>query len=40
VLEWSVVAFLVLMILVVVAVIDWISTRLRFAIIGRAPVLM
>jgi phosphonate transport system permease protein len=40
VLEWNVVAFLVLMILVVVAVIDWISTRLRFVIIGGAPVLV
>jgi phosphonate transport system permease protein len=38
VLEWNVVAFLVLMILVTVAVIDWLSSRLRFAIIGRAPV--
>jgi phosphonate transport system permease protein len=38
ILEWDVVAFLVLMILVTVAVIDWVSGRLRFAIIGRAPV--
>jgi phosphonate transport system permease protein len=38
VLEWHVVAFLVLMILVTVALIDWLSGRLRFAIIGRAPV--
>jgi phosphonate transport system permease protein len=37
-LEWNVVAFLVLMILVTVALIDWLSGRLRFAIIGRAPV--
>jgi phosphonate transport system permease protein len=38
VLEWNVVAFLVLMILVTVALIDWLSGRLRFAIIGPAPV--
>ena len=38
VLEWNVVAFLVLMILVAVAVIDWLSSRLRFAIIGRTAV--
>jgi phosphonate transport system permease protein len=36
VLEWDKVSFLVLMILVTVAAIDWISTRLRLAIIGRA----
>jgi phosphonate transport system permease protein len=35
VLEWDKVAFLVLMILVTVSVIDWVSTRLRLAIIGR-----
>jgi phosphonate transport system permease protein len=35
VLEWDKVSFLVLMILVAVAAIDWISTRLRLAIIGR-----
>ncbi|HKA79725.1 MAG TPA: phosphonate ABC transporter, permease protein PhnE, partial [Xanthobacteraceae bacterium] len=40
VLEWNVVAFLVLMILVTVAVIDALSGRLRFAIIGRAPVVV
>ena len=34
-LEWDRVAFLVLMILVTVAAIDFISGRLRFAIIGR-----
>jgi phosphonate transport system permease protein len=34
-LEWQHVSFLVLMILVTVAVIDFISSRLRFAIIGR-----
>jgi phosphonate transport system permease protein len=38
VLEWGQVAFLVLMILVTVAVIDWVSGRLRFAIIGRSGV--
>jgi phosphonate transport system permease protein len=38
VLEWNLVAFLVLMILVAVAVIDWLSSRLRFAIIGRTAV--
>ena len=36
VLEWQKVSTLILMILVAVAVIDFISTRLRFAIIGRA----
>lgn len=36
VLEWQNVSFLVLMILIAVAVIDFISSRLRFAIIGRA----
>jgi phosphonate transport system permease protein len=35
VLEWQKVSFLILMILIAVAVIDWISTRLRFAIIGQ-----
>jgi phosphonate transport system permease protein len=34
-LEWDRVAFLVLMILVTVAAIDFVSSRLRFAIIGR-----
>ncbi len=38
VLEWNVVAFLVLMILVTVGLIDWLSGHLRFAIIGRTPV--
>jgi phosphonate transport system permease protein len=33
--EWQNVSFLIVMILVTVAVIDWISTKLRFAIIGR-----
>ena len=36
VLELQQVAFLILMILVTVAVIDWISTRLRMALIGRS----
>ena len=35
VLEWQVVAFLILMTLVTVAIIDWLSTRLRLAIIGQ-----
>jgi phosphonate transport system permease protein len=35
VLEWQRVSFLILMILVTVMVIDWISTRLRLAMIGR-----
>ncbi|MDJ1159109.1 phosphonate ABC transporter, permease protein PhnE [Chelatococcus sp. SYSU_G07232] len=34
--EWQQVAFLVLMILVTVAVIDFVSARLRFLMIGRA----
>jgi phosphonate transport system permease protein len=38
VLEWQKVSFLILMILVAVAAIDWISSRLRFAIIGRRAV--
>jgi phosphonate transport system permease protein len=38
VLEWGHVAFLVLMILATVAVIDLVSSRLRFAIIGRSLV--
>jgi phosphonate transport system permease protein len=38
VLEWQKVSFLILMILVAVAAIDWISNKLRFAIIGRRPV--
>ena len=38
VLEWQTVSFLILMILVAVAAIDWISGRLRFAIIGRRAV--
>src|ERR1700744_1542321 len=38
VLEWQKVSFLILMILIAVAVIDWISGRLRFAIIGPRAV--
>jgi phosphonate transport system permease protein len=38
VLEWQKVSFLILMILVAVASIDWISSKLRFAIIGRRAV--
>jgi len=38
VLEWQKVSFLILMILIAVAAIDWISGRLRFAIIGRRAV--
>jgi len=40
VLDWNKVAFLVLMILVTVAIIDWISSRLRFAVIGRSAVVI
>jgi phosphonate transport system permease protein len=38
VLEWQHVSFLILMILVAVAAIDWISSKLRFAIIGKCAV--
>jgi phosphonate transport system permease protein len=38
VLEWQKVSFLILMILVAVAAIDWISRKLRFAIIGRPAI--
>lgn len=38
VLEWQKVSFLILMILVAVAVIDFISGKLRFAIIGRRAI--
>jgi phosphonate transport system permease protein len=38
VLEWQKVSFLILIILVAVAVIDWISGKLRFAIIGRRAI--
>jgi phosphonate transport system permease protein len=38
VLEWQKVSFLILMILVAVAAIDWISTKLRFAIIGQRAI--
>jgi phosphonate transport system permease protein len=37
VLEWQQVSFLILMILVTVAALDWISQRLRGVIIGRQP---
>lgn len=40
VLEWDKVSFLILLILITVAIIDAISTRLRLAVIGRTPVLM
>jgi ABC-type phosphate/phosphonate transport system permease subunit len=33
--EWQKVSFLIFMILVAVAAIDWISSKLRFAIIGQ-----
>jgi phosphonate transport system permease protein len=36
--EWQSVAFLILMILVTVAAIDWISAKIRFAVIGRRGV--
>jgi phosphonate transport system permease protein len=36
VLEWQKVSFIILLILVTVAIIDWLSSKLRFAIIGRA----
>jgi phosphonate transport system permease protein len=35
VLEWQQVSFLILMILITMAALDWISQRLRGAIIGR-----
>lgn len=38
VLEWQKVSFLILLILIAVTAIDWISNRLRFAIIGRRAV--
>ena len=38
VLEWQKVSFLILMILIAVAMIDWISGKLRFAIIGPRAV--
>jgi phosphonate transport system permease protein len=38
VLEWQHVSFLILMVLVAVAAIDWVSGKLRFAIIGRRAV--
>ncbi|MCC7272763.1 MAG: phosphonate ABC transporter, permease protein PhnE, partial [Alphaproteobacteria bacterium] len=33
--EWQNVSFLVVLILLTVAAIDWLSTRLRFSLIGR-----
>jgi phosphonate transport system permease protein len=39
VLEWQHVSFLILMILAAVAAIDWISSKLRFAIIGKRAVI-
>ncbi len=38
VLEWQKVSFLILLILVTVSAIDWISGKLRFAIIGRRAI--
>jgi phosphonate transport system permease protein len=38
VLEWQKVSFLILMILIAVAAIDWVSGKLRFAIIGQRAV--
>ena len=35
VLEWQKVSFLILLILITVSAIDWISGKLRFAIIGK-----
>lgn len=34
-LEWQEVSFLIILILIAVALIDWVSTKLRFAIIGE-----
>lgn len=38
VLEWQRVSFLILLILITVSAIDWISGKLRFAIIGRRAI--
>lgn len=38
VLEWQKVSFLILLILIAVSTIDWISGKLRFAIIGRREI--
>jgi phosphonate transport system permease protein len=38
VLEWQKVSFLILLILIAVSAIDWMSGRLRFAIIGRRAI--
>jgi phosphonate transport system permease protein len=39
VLEWQKVSFLILLIMIAVASIDWLSGKLRFAIIGRRTIL-
>jgi phosphonate transport system permease protein len=36
--QWEEACFILILILITVAVIDWFSTRLRLAIIGRTPV--
>jgi phosphonate transport system permease protein len=38
VLEWQKVSFLILLILITVSAIDWISGKLRFAIIGKRAI--
>jgi phosphonate transport system permease protein len=38
VLEWQKVSFLILLILITVTAIDWISGKLRFAIIGKRAI--
>ena len=38
VLEWQKVSFLILLILITVSAIDWISEKLRFAIIGKRAI--
>jgi phosphonate transport system permease protein len=38
VLEWQKVSFLIFLILMTVSAIDWISSKLRFAIIGQRPI--
>ena len=38
VLEWQKVSFLILLIMKTVSAIDWISSKLRFAIIGQRPI--
>jgi phosphonate transport system permease protein len=39
-LEWDKVSFIILLILVAVAAIDWVSARLRHAVIGRSSVVV